>query len=154
MLNNVYDEIPYPFQGLTLSIWFTWPAGMYFWKLTCPAKIFHVPRQYLSKPCKAHVYCCENKYMPWLKVTCPVGPITTKVYVPWDKIYMPRACGHALMSSPAFSNFNSCTVEVWEWISYHTLWWMWLLTHAGIKPLADSKIRKTQECYQLLICVF
>ena len=25
-----------------------------------------------------------------------------KVYVPWEKIYMPRACGHALMSSHAF----------------------------------------------------
>ena len=30
------------------------------------------------------------------KITCPVGHATTKVYVPWDKIYMPSACGHAL----------------------------------------------------------
>ena len=28
---------------------------------------------------------------PDWKITCPVGHVTTKVYVPWDKIYMPRA---------------------------------------------------------------
>ena len=38
---------------------------------------------------------------PDWKITCPVGHVTTKFYVPWDKIYMPRACGHPLMSSPA-----------------------------------------------------
>ena len=40
-----------------------------------------------------------SKCPDW-KFTCPVGHVTTKVYVPWDKIYMPRARGHALMSSP------------------------------------------------------
>ena len=59
--------------------------------LALSGKNFHVPSQYLYKPCKAYVYC------PDWKITCPVGHVTTKVYVPWDKIYMPRARGHALM---------------------------------------------------------
>ena len=41
---------------------------------------------------------------PDLKITCPAGHVTTNVYVPWDKIYMPRAWGHALMSSPAVAS--------------------------------------------------
>ena len=62
-----------------------------------------LPSQYLYKPCKAYVYCWKNKYStcPDWKITCSVGHVITKFYVPWDKIYMPRACGHALMSSPA-----------------------------------------------------
>ena len=59
-------------QGLTLSIWFTWPLGTWFWKLMCPEKIFTCPSQYLYKPCKAYVYCWENKYMPWLKNHLPI----------------------------------------------------------------------------------
>ena len=50
----------------------------------------------------------ESKYMPrlknhlpsWahnLKSLCALGP------GPWDKIYVPRACGQALMSSSAFA---------------------------------------------------
>ena len=38
---------------------------------------------------------------PDWKITCPVGHLTTNAYVPWNKIYMRRACGHALISSPA-----------------------------------------------------
>ena len=80
-------------------------------KIYVPCKNFHVPSQYLYKPCKAYVYWWENKYStcPAWKITCPVGHITTKVYVPWDKIYMPRACGHALMSSPVIDS---------GWITY------------------------------------
>ena len=37
---------------------------------------------------------------PDWKIICPVGHVTTKVYVPGDKFYMPRARGQALMSSP------------------------------------------------------
>ena len=36
---------------------------------------------------------------PDWKITCPLGHVTWKAYVPWDKIYIPRACEHALMSS-------------------------------------------------------
>ena len=35
-----------------------------------------------------------------------------------------------------FPNFNSCIVEIWEWISdfiLHFIKWMYLLIHAGIK---------------------
>ena len=33
-------------------------------KIYVPCKNFHVPSQYLYKPCKAYVYCWENKYVP------------------------------------------------------------------------------------------
>ena len=58
-------------QGLTLSIWFTCPSGTWFWKLTCPAKIFTCPAIICTKPCKIYEYCWENKYMPWLKNHLP-----------------------------------------------------------------------------------
>ena len=37
--------------------------------------------------------------------------IATKVYVPWDKIYMPRAHGHTLMSSPVGASVDN--VSLW-----------------------------------------
>ena len=44
---------------------------------------------------------------------------------------------HQLKSEIMFPslNFNSCTIEVWKWISdsSHSLLGMWLLIHAGIK---------------------
>ena len=36
-------------------------------KVDVPCKTFHLPSQYLYKPCTAYVYCWENKYRPWLK---------------------------------------------------------------------------------------
>ena len=65
-----------------------------------PSKKFHVLSQYFCKPCKVYEYCWENKYAQTEKITCPVEHVTTNVYLPWDRIYMPRACGHALMLSP------------------------------------------------------
>ena len=59
-------------QGLTLSIWFTCPSGMWLvLKIYVPWKRFHEPSQYLYKPCKAYVYCWKNKYMPTLKNHMP-----------------------------------------------------------------------------------
>ena len=54
---------------------------------------FHVPSYYLYKFCKAYVYYWKkiSTCSEW-KVTCPVGQVTTKVYVPWDKSTCP---GHA-----------------------------------------------------------
>ena len=43
------------------------PIGHMVLKIDVPCKNFQVPSQYLYKPCKAYVYCWENKYMPWLK---------------------------------------------------------------------------------------
>ena len=34
------------------------------------------------------------------KSTCPVGHVSSRVHVPGHKIYVPRALGHALISSP------------------------------------------------------
>ena len=90
--------------GLDIKHLVNMPIGHAVQKIYVPCKNFHVPSQYWYKTCKAYVYCWENKYMPWLKITCPVGHVTTKVYVPWDKIYMPQACGHTLMSSPVMTS--------------------------------------------------
>ena len=87
-------------QGLTLSIWFTCPSGMWFWKFTCPAKIFTCRANICTSPVKLMYTAGKISACPDWKITCPVGHVTTKVYVPWEKIYMPRACRHALMSSP------------------------------------------------------
>ena len=43
------------------------------------------------------------KTWPDWKFTCPVGHVSIKVYEPWNKIYMPQACGHTLMLSPALA---------------------------------------------------
>ena len=38
------------------------------------------------------MYTAEKTYTcPDWKITCPLGHVTAKVYVPWDKIYLPRA---------------------------------------------------------------
>ena len=58
-------------QGLTLSIWFTCPSGTWFWKFTCPAKIFMCPTNICTSPVKLYVHCWENKYMPRLKNHLP-----------------------------------------------------------------------------------
>ena len=47
------------------------PIGHMVLKIYVPCKNFIVPSQYLYKPCKAYVYCWENKYMPWLKNHLP-----------------------------------------------------------------------------------
>ena len=97
-------------QGLTLSIWFTCPSGMWFWKLTCPAKIFTCPGNICTSPVRLMYTDGKISTCPDWKITCPVGLVTTKVYVPWDKNCMPQACGHALMSSPAKAKYHICTI--------------------------------------------
>ena len=73
---------------------------MWFWKFTCPAKIFTCPANICTRPVKLLYTAGKISTCPDWKITCPVGYVTTKVFVPWDKIYMSRACGHALMWSP------------------------------------------------------
>ena len=91
-------------QALTLSIWFTCPWGTWFWKFTCPAKIFTCLANICTGPVKLMYTAGKVSTCAYWKITCPVGHVTTNVYVPWDKIYMPRACGHTLMSSPVNCN--------------------------------------------------
>ena len=40
------------------------PIGHMVLKTDMPCKHFHLPSQYLYKPCKPYVYCWENEYMP------------------------------------------------------------------------------------------
>ena len=97
------------FRSLTLSIWFTCPSGTWFWRFTCPVKIFTCPANICTSPLKLLYIAGEISTCCDWKITCPVGHITTKIYVPWDKIYvpwdkiyMPGACGHTFISSPGF----------------------------------------------------
>ena len=59
---------------------------------------------------------------PDWRVICPVGHVTTEVYVPWDRMYVPRAYGHALMLSPAISSSRKLlysTTKVSSFIQHH-----------------------------------
>ena len=103
-------------SGLDIKYLVYMPIGHMVLKIYVPCKNFDVPSQYLYKPCQAYVYCWKNMYMPILKkITCPLRHVTTKVYVPWDKIYMPRARGHALMSSPDCMSSEGHNELIFEW---------------------------------------
>ena len=82
--------------GLDIKHLVYMPIGHMVLKIDVPRKIFTCPANICTSPVKLMDTAD-------LKITCPVGHVTTKVYVPWDKIYMPRACGHALMSSPEWA---------------------------------------------------
>ena len=53
----------------------------------------------------------KNKYMPRLKIHLPSRHVTTKVYGPWDKIYMPRA---RLNVEPC----HSLMLNHWGWVKH------------------------------------
>ena len=98
---------PYPFWGEVPIpggfLRFTCPSGTWIWKSACPAKIFTCPANICTSSVKVMNTAGKISTCPDWKTTCPDGHITTTVYVPWDKICMPQACGHTLMSSPAES---------------------------------------------------
>ena len=58
-------------SGLDIKHLVYMPIGHVVLKIYVPWKGFHVPSQYLYKPCKAYVYCWKNKYMPTLKNHMP-----------------------------------------------------------------------------------
>ena len=58
-------------SGLDIEHLIYMPVGHLVLKIYMPCKNFHVPSQYLYKPCKAYVHCWENKYMPRLKTHLP-----------------------------------------------------------------------------------
>ena len=78
-----HEYIPNGLQGLTLSIWFTCPSGTWFWKFTCPAKIFMCPANICTSPVKVMYTAGKIGTCPDWKITCPVRHATAKVYVPW-----------------------------------------------------------------------
>ena len=71
-----------PGQGLTLSVWLTCPSGTWFWKFTCPAKICMCPANICTSPVKLMYTAGKISTCPDWKITCPVGHVTTKVWVP------------------------------------------------------------------------
>ena len=66
------------------------PVGHRVLKIYVPCKNFLMPNQYLYKPCKLMYTAGKISTHPDWKITCPVARVTRKVYVPWDKIYMPQ----------------------------------------------------------------
>ena len=63
-------EISAP-SGLDIKHLVYMPIGHVVLKIYVPCKSFHLPSQYLYKPCKAYVHGWENKYMPRLKNHLP-----------------------------------------------------------------------------------
>ena len=57
--------------GLDIKHLVYMPIGHVVLKMYVPCKNFHVPSQYLYKPCKAYIYCWKNKYVPRLKNDLP-----------------------------------------------------------------------------------
>ena len=66
---------------------------------------------FVRSPVKLMYTAGKISMCPVWKITCPVGHVATKVNVPWDKIYMSRACGHALMSSPDAQNAQGIILQ-------------------------------------------
>ena len=60
------------YSGLDIKHLVYMPIGHKVLKIDVPRKNFHMPSQYLCKPCKAYVYCWENNDMPWLKNHLPI----------------------------------------------------------------------------------
>ena len=66
-------------SGLDIKHLVYMPVGHMVLKIYVSCKNFHVPSQYLYKPCKAYVYCWENKYMPRLKNHLPSRACNHKI---------------------------------------------------------------------------
>ena len=88
------------YTGLDIKHLVYMPVGHMVLKIYVPCKIFHVPANICTTPVKLIHTAGKISTCPDWKITCLVEHVTTKSYVPWDKIYMPRACGRPLMSSP------------------------------------------------------
>ena len=69
--NRIMPGVRDVHAGLDIKHLVYMPVGHLALKIYVPCKNFHVPSQYLYKPCKAYVYCWENKYMPRLKNHLP-----------------------------------------------------------------------------------
>ena len=94
------------FAELDIKHFVCMPIGHVVLKIYVPCENFHVPSQYVYKPCKAYVYCWEIKFMPRLKNHLPRLPSQAcdhKSLCALGQDYMPRACRHALMLSPALA---------------------------------------------------
>ena len=71
LIQHVMQCYDLPETGLDIKYLVYMPVGHMVLKIYLPCKNFHVPSQYLYKPCKAYIYCWENNYMPRLKNHLP-----------------------------------------------------------------------------------
>ena len=86
-------------QGLFISsIFSTWQADnhRHLFRLSDSKMSLEFPS---GQPLVSSPGLGEEVHAQTKKVTCLFGHVTSKVYMPC-KIYMPRACGHAVMSTP------------------------------------------------------
>ena len=71
VVRSSYLHYGISYTGLDIKHLAYMPVGHMVLKIYMPCENFYVPSQYLYKPCKAYVYCWENKYMPRLKNHLP-----------------------------------------------------------------------------------
>ena len=91
------------------------PVWHMYLKVYMPCKTFHVPSQYFNKPCKGYVHCWENKYMPRLKNHLPCRAHNHNGLCALRQDLHARACGHALMSSPAVFRLSQIVIHSKGW---------------------------------------
>ena len=120
-------------------------------KIDVPCKKFHMPSQYLYKPCKAYVYHWENKYMTWLKNHLPSRACnhkTDKSQCPGVRSTCPDMRGrldvepwrsqgmssHGLdLVHPEYSGFHTRRINAWT-----KCLWPLLLTWFNFNPSMDK----------------
>ena len=118
--------------GLDIKHLVYMPVGRMVLKSYVPCKNFDVPSQYLYKPCKAYVYCWENKYMPRLKnplssrarshkISCALGQdlhtpgMRARLNVEPYLIPKLKRFSSRLTVISAQSIEARCYIEKWEW---------------------------------------
>ena len=112
------------------------PIGHVVLKIYVPWKSFHVPSQYLYKPCKAYVYCWKNKYMPTLKnhMACRACNHKSLCALGQD-LHAPgmRAC---LNVEPCHS---ICGIKSWKWDGLKR-YYLWPLQVVEVSPRCVSPV--------------
>ena len=114
------------------------PIGHVVLKIYVPWKSFHVPSQYLYKPCKAYVYCRTNKYMPILKNHMPCQACNHKSLCALGQdLHAPgmRACLNveSCFSLRLVSTRLLVVYETWPptWLVLPAVWVIGPHTHCG-----------------------
>ena len=115
--------------GLDIKHLVYMPIGHVVLKIYVPCKNFDVPSQYICTSPVKLVYTTEKiSACPDWKITCPVRHVTTKVYVSLDKIYMPWARGHALMSTPVQENgFENAICNMANILLFGGVGWLFMM---------------------------
>ena len=107
-----YSELPNTSTGLDIRHLINMPVGHMVLKIYVPNKNFHVPSQYLYKPCKAYVYCWENKYIPRLKNHLPSRKLP--VYTTATRLLFGRESDQNHKCTETTPRWETCFVTMWN----------------------------------------